>query len=280
MKYESSTVTVRGSRVIRVLSLGAGVQSSTLALMIAHGEIPMVDCAIFADTGAEPAGVYAWLDWLESKLPFPVYRVMHKDGLLENIKASIKGRRFARVPFYTESQTSAGGTLQRQCTREFKVSPITQKLRQLCGLAKGQRAGKAVRVTQYLGISWDEIHRMKPSREAWIKHEWPLIDLKMTRTHCLQWMAAKGYPMPTKSACTFCPYHNDALWRDMKLNDGPSWEQAVEVDRMIRSGVRGTNQKLYLHRSMKPLEEVDFRNAEDFGQIDAFGNECEGMCGV
>jgi hypothetical protein len=47
------------------LSLGAGVQSSTLALMAAHGEItPMPVAAIFADTQAEPASVYRWLDWL------------------------------------------------------------------------------------------------------------------------------------------------------------------------------------------------------------------------
>ena len=59
-----------------ILSLGAGVQSSTLALMAAHGEItPMPDCAIFADTMGEPAEVYKWLDWLEKQLPFPVYRV-------------------------------------------------------------------------------------------------------------------------------------------------------------------------------------------------------------
>jgi len=37
---------------LRALSLGAGVQSTTLALMAAHGEVgPMPDCAIFADTG-------------------------------------------------------------------------------------------------------------------------------------------------------------------------------------------------------------------------------------
>lgn len=37
---------------LRALSLGAGVQSTTMALMAAHGEIgPMPDCAIFADTG-------------------------------------------------------------------------------------------------------------------------------------------------------------------------------------------------------------------------------------
>ena len=42
---------------LRVLSLGAGVQSTTLALMIEKGEIPMVDCAIFADTMGEPKKV-------------------------------------------------------------------------------------------------------------------------------------------------------------------------------------------------------------------------------
>ena len=38
---------------LRILSLGAGVQSSTLALMIEKGKIPMVDAGIFADTQAE-----------------------------------------------------------------------------------------------------------------------------------------------------------------------------------------------------------------------------------
>ena len=61
---------------LRVLSLGVGVQSSTLALLAARGEVgPMPDCAIFADTGAEPRKVYTWLDWLETQLPFPVHRV-------------------------------------------------------------------------------------------------------------------------------------------------------------------------------------------------------------
>lgn len=266
---------------MRVLSLGAGVQSSTLALMIAAGELPMIDCAIFADTGAEPAGVYQWLDWLEQRLPFPVHRVMHKDGLLENIRRSVEGGRCAGAPFYTTSDTERGaGSLRRQCTSEFKIQPITQKLRELCGLSKGERAGKAVRVIQYIGISLDESLRMRPSRNAWIEHQWPLIELKMSRMDCLAWMAAHQYPLPAKSACTFCPYHNDALWRDMKLNDPASFAQAVSVDEMIRGGVRGTKQNLYLHRSLKPLVDVDFRNAADFGQIDAFNNECEGMCGV
>lgn len=44
--------------MLNIISLGAGVQSTTMALMAAHGEIePMPDCAIFADTKVEPAAV-------------------------------------------------------------------------------------------------------------------------------------------------------------------------------------------------------------------------------
>ena len=58
---------------LRILSLGAGVQSSTLALMIEKGEVPMVDAAIFSDTFGEPKAVYEWLEWLKKQLSFPIY---------------------------------------------------------------------------------------------------------------------------------------------------------------------------------------------------------------
>jgi hypothetical protein len=251
-----------------------------MALMAAHGEItPMPDAAIFADTGAEPKGVYAWLDWLEKQLPFPVYHVMKDQGLRENIIGSIVGGRMASPPFFTESKNS-GGMLRRQCTNDFKIQPIRKKVRELLGLEKGERAGSAVLCTQWIGISTDEAQRMKPSQDKWSEHRWPLIEMNMSRLQCLAWMEAKSYPQPAKSACTFCPYHDDLLWRDMKNNDPESFADAVEIDRIIRNGVRGTTQKLYLHKSLKPLEDVDFRTAEDAGQLSMFGNECEGMCGV
>ena len=268
--------------MLNIISLGAGVQSSTMALMAVHGEImPMPDCAIFADTGAEPKRVYEWLDWLEVKLPFPVYRVMHKEGLLSNILSTGPGR-FVSVPFFTDSHN--GGMTRRQCTREFKVEPIERKVRELVGLAKGQRAPKEILATQYIGISLDEISRMKPSRTHWIEHRWPLIEKEITRDGCLEWMRSHGYPKPGKSSCTFCPYHEEGMWRDMKINDPEAFKQAAEVDRHIRSGTasvaRGMKGQLYLHRSLKPLDQVDFRSAEDAGQLSMFGNECEGMCGV
>jgi hypothetical protein len=272
--------------VIHVISLGAGVQSSTMALMAKHGEIsPMPDAAIFADTKAEPRRVYEWLAWLEMQLPFPVYRVVHKEGLLANIMSTeVNGskERFISVPFFTSSHH--GGMTRRQCTREYKVQPIEKKVRQLVGLAPGQRAPKRILAVQYIGISLDEATRMKPSRTHWINHRWPLIEMRMTRSDCLVWMRENGYPEPAKSSCTFCPYHNAQMWRDIKDNDPESWQQAVEVDRHIRSGVasvaRDLHAELYLHRSLKPLEEVDLSTAEERGQLNLFENECEGLCGV
>lgn len=91
----------------RFLSLGAGVQSSTLALMIAHGEIEPVDAAIFADTQWEPSHVYDWLDWLEKQLPFPVYRVTH--GNLRTDTLAKGGRKSGRHPLaYDNAERGSG----------------------------------------------------------------------------------------------------------------------------------------------------------------------------
>lgn len=262
-----------------VLSLGAGVQSSTLALMMAAGELEAPDCAIFADTQAEPGAVYRWLDWLEQQLPFPVYRVS-KGSLRDYTLNAIAGGRFVNPPFFTSNDSGGKGMLRRQCTREFKIEPIHKKLRELVGLKPRQRAPRETLVMQFIGISLDEAQRMKPAREHWIENRWPLVDLGMTRMHCLEWMRSHGYPLPTKSACTFCPYHDDRTWRDMKAGDPDSWADAVRIDEAIRGGFRGTHQRLYVHQSLRPLVDVDLRIAEDFGQVDAFANECEGLCGV
>ena len=261
--------------MINILSLGAGVQSTTMALMAAHGELtPMPDYAIFADTGAEPWHVYDQLDFLEEALPFPVLRVMEGQGL----NAAIRGDgRLATPPFFTESK-DGGGMLWRQCTSEYKVKPIERKIRELLGLKKGQRAPQEIAVTVWMGISSDEVQRMKPNPKHYIENRWPLIEKGMYRWSCLEWMEKNEYPLPKKSACYFCPYHDDKTWLDIKQNDPDAWDDAVKVDGLIRDGVRGTTQRLFLHSSMTPLADVDLDPDRD--QVDMFGNECEGMCGV
>ena len=260
---------------MHVISLGAGVQSTTMALMAAHGEIePMPDAAIFADTGWEPRAVYEHLAWLEGVLPFPVHRVTSgnlRDDVMTGENST--GHAFATLPLYVRDLTGARKSvmLRRQCTREYKVKPLNVKLRELGATHKTP-------ATTWLGITVDEAQRMKPSRVKYSVHRWPLVESRMTRHDCLVWMARNDYAEPPRSACVGCPFHSDAEWRAIRDNR-ETWADAREVDGAIRHLPR-IEGEAYLHRQLVPLDEVDLSTEEDRGQLSLWGNECEGMCGL
>lgn len=264
---------------MRFLSLGAGVQSSTLALMIAQGELEPVDCAIFSDTHWEPRAVYDWLDWLERQLPFPVYRVTAgnlRDGILESKNTT--GGRFATVPWFITNPDGTPGMGRRQCTSEYKLKPLVQKKRSLVGLEKGQRAPRGeVLCETLIGISVDEVFRVKSSDEPWNVNRWPLIDKRMSRFDCLAWMERNGFPQPPKSSCLGCPFHSNAQWREIKA-DPQAWADVLEIDAAIREPVRGQRGQQFMHAERKPLADVDIDGAD--AQGDLFQNECLGMCGL
>ena len=105
----------------------------------------------------------------------------------------------------------------------------------------------------------------------------------MSRHDCLRWCERHGYPTPPKSACTFCPYHSDAQWRALRDDDPESFADAVAIDQAIRNGIGPrlpNGGGWFVHRSCVPLADVDLSTLADHGQLDLFGNECEGMCGV
>jgi len=270
------------SKVLTVISLGVGVQSSTMALMSAKGVLPKVDCAIFADTGFEPDYVYKYLEYLKEQLPFPVY-VVNNGNIKEDIKDWIKlDKRMPTAPFFTKNrQTGKKGMLMRQCTNDYKIIPVARKIRELVGLTRGMHFPKDKFVEQWFGISLDEIVRMKLSNKKYLINHYPLIDLKMTRDHCLKWMKDNNYLLPEKSACICCPYHSDSFWQEMKDTKPNEFKQAVEYDAFIRQGNTKIKDELYLHRSCVPLDKVEFKKISKDNNLDfGFNNECEGMCGV
>lgn len=254
-----------------------------MSLMAACGEItPMPVAAIFADTQAEPASVYRWLDWLEKELPFPVHRVTKGD--LQAISLTLRKRKDAEthwaktlIPSYIKNPDGTRGIMQRACTYDFKVVPLTRMA------LKIMKQHEAQSVVQWIGISVDEIYRMKPSRDERIEHRWPLVDLRISRERCKQWMESNGYPEPPRSACVFCPYHNDREWRRLRDEEPDAWFRAVRFEKdlqAIKKQTDNTKGVPFLHNSLIPLEQIDFSTEEERGQMGLFGNECEGMCGV
>lgn len=240
--------------------MGAGVQSSALLIMSDRGDcgIPKADVAVFADTQDEPKWVYENVERLRSLVSIPIVTVTK--GQLSQAGS----RSF--VPFFTQG----GGMTRRKCTSEFKIGPIQKWAR-----VNGATAKKPF--TAMLGITVDEAHRMKPSLVKYIENTYPLVNAALGRLYCVHYFERLGLPVPQKSACVFCPYHSDSYWKSLKQNAPEEWARAVEYDERIRdSRAAGIKHPCYLHKSEKPLAEVDLQE----NQMEFFGNECAGVCGV
>ncbi len=279
----------------RILSLGAGVQSTTLYLMACQGVIEPFDFAIFADTQEEPEAVYSHLSYLREHGSIPIL-VRTAGKLGDDLQAGVyckNGTRFASIPAFTcAPEDKEVGMTRRQCTREYKLAVIERTIRrEIIGLAPRQRMPKGVSITQAIGISLDEIGRSRRKRfvehPPWQVFGFPLLSLRMTREECKTWLAERGnlpYEVP-RSSCIFCPMQNDAEWLNIKAHP-KEWARAVEIDEVLRAPGNVVNRKMdkpmYLHRSCVPLSEAKLRAPRDPREQLAlsFYGECTGMCGL
>lgn len=258
------------SEPIHIISLGAGVQSSTMALMAAAGEItPMPTFAVFADTGDEPKEVYAWLERLRDMLPFRV-KIAHRDPINGKLSDNLFQWDHSQIPAYFRNEDGSIGIGKRQCTKHWKIVPVHRKIRDATNTQRQQLPPGFV--TLWQGISIDEVSRAKDSREQWITHRFPLLEKRMSRNDCASWLRSRGLEAP-KSACVYCPYRGTLQWRKSKQNPS-EWQLITKIDAQLNE--RGE----YLHQSCVPINEVDFSTEEERGQLSMFNNECEGLCGV
>ena len=271
-----------GKKHIHVLSYGGGTQSTALLLMALKGEINGVipDYIIFSDTGWEPSSIYEWIDKVNMHIKEKYNReiIFTNGGNIRTdlINAVKTGQRVASLPFFTKDDDGSKGMVMRQCTGEYKIDPVKRKIRELLGYKPRQQVKEVVHM--WKGISVDEMQRMKPIADKWIEAEHPLIEVSdMDRSNCIAYVEREGLGTPAKSSCIGCPFHDNQTWLDLKRNDPKSFEDACYIDEMIRNMPK-LKSKCYLHKSCKPLREVDLN--EDQLTIDDFINECEGMCGI
>ncbi len=266
---------VKPNPEMKVIALGMGMQSTALYLMSSMGEFERADYAVFSDPGAEHKDTYKLLDWLldwkdkNNGIPLIINK---KQNLLNDVlnQQNLYGGKWASIPAFSES----GGMVRRQCTNDYKILPVIKSMREIYGLKKHKRMPLT---EMWLGITIDEAQRMKVNQNPRIINRYPFLELMMNRSDCRYFMEKNGFPIPVKSACVFCPYHSNSMWKDMKKENDLAWEIILSVDKAIRdSSQRGESDKLYLHRSCKPIDEIDF----DENQIDMFDNECDGHCGL
>jgi hypothetical protein len=261
-----------------------------------YAQVGLIGHAIFADTQDEPQAVYDHLGWLVEQCR-PHFQVLVRskgclgDNLVNGINAD--GLRFVSIPAFVKGPEREGMT-KRQCTQEYKIEVIERAIRyDILGLAPRQRIPKEIQIEQIFGLSYDEpgrIARVKMRRDTdQIETIFPLFEMEMTRGSCLTWLKKQNIPHTVpRSACVYCPYHDNAEWRWIRDNDPEGWKRAVQIDEAIRDhdsvSQKAMVRPLYVHRSCVPLAEADLdtideRDTKKGQLLFWFNQECDGLCG-
>jgi len=177
-----------------VISYGGGIQSTALVVLsVSEGwdvdEIVHVDL-LDAESPATREYVRYFREWLQREYGRDITvieRNMYRD-MLDNPG-------FTPVPWHGRREKFM---LKRQCTRQYKVQPLTRYLYDWYP--------DCIRLM--LGISVDEYHRMRDSSASRIEHVYPLVDRRLTRWQCRDIIERVGLVVPSKSSCWFCPYRS------------------------------------------------------------------------
>lgn len=262
---------------IRVISLGAGVQSSTMMFLAFDGVIKDVDAAIFADTGNEPKAVYEYLDLLKKKVgsKIPIYVVskgnIYDDAIADKVPGTTKG--FPTMPLFIRNSKGGRSMGMRQCTNDYKIQPLYKKIRELVGVKSMKNKSAEI----LMGISYDEQQRAKTPRLQWPVHVYPYLNAEITRQDCLEYYDSKDLGTPPRSACIVCPYKTDKEWYETKKNQD-EWQMAVDFDEKVRNI---NDKENYVHPSLKPLKDFPYDDSKLKEYVPSLSmDECEGMCGL
>jgi len=105
----------------------------------------------------------------------------------------------------------------------------------------------------------------------------------MTRASC-EHLLKDWVPHRTpRSACVYCPLHDDAEWLQVKQVP-EDWSLATSVDEALRdpsiveNGRRANRMPMFLHLSLQPLVQIDFGDHPRESWV-GFRIECSGACG-
>ena len=260
-----------------------------MCLMAEAGHFgPRPDYAIFADTHWEPQAVYKTLHWLRKQVSFPIIVTDNGRSLKEDVMNGVnaQGQPWLTIPAYLADRDGNGAGINwRQCTKNYKLNPIRKKVQELLGATPREVLADTTWVEMWLGITTDEIARVKTSRHWWIGHRYPFVDeLAMTRQDCLNWFET-NYPdhQLSRSACIACPFHSSRNWMDVRDSDPEAFAEVVKLDASLRTGQHNAGRmfrkQAYLHHRRIPLLEA-LEQDELVRETNQFINECEGHCGL
>ncbi len=245
---------------MRLLSFGGGVQTSACTVLLVHSEIEPVDFIVMADTGGETPETYDHVSLMADYLKAHglELQIVRQHG--PSLESWVLTR---STPIPVRSADSFG---KRQCTNKWKIEPVKRFARE----------HGAKTLDTLLGISTDEIYRVKPDRAKWITRLYPLIELGLSRSDCRAILAKEGLPEAPKSACFYCPLQGMDRWRWLNSEHPDLFERTEAMEAAINSR---SDKPKYLTSRLVPIRELVTASAMlPFGASET--EECEGVCFV
>lgn len=246
---------------LTTISYGGGVQSTAMLVLACQGRLGyQVTDALFANVGDDSEHP-ATLQYIrDTASPFAAthgitVHELHRtrrDGTKETLYGRLmtdtaKGRVSDAIPV----RGRTGMPMGRACTADFKIKVVGKWLKQHGATADNP-------ATVCIGISTDEIIRASNKRTMpYERPVYPLLDLGLDRSACIEVIRNAGLPVPPKSSCYFCPFHRPQMWSEMR-RDEPElfWKSAaIEANMNERRAAIGRD-PMYLTRFGKPLPDA------------------------
>ena len=264
---------------MKILSCGAGMQSTALALiscankLIQDGKanefnftyeerVPIYDAVMFCDLGLEPAWVYSQVRFIEEAckwagIPFYVL----KSDLYEDYSKNFGNSRVVSIPFWSIDENGKKGKMMRNCTLDYKINIMQKFAREhLFGYAKGQRTKpEDIKAHEmHLGFSKEEERRCKENPHKMFVNKFPLCDMGLTRADNYAYIK-DVWGLETKaSACCFCPFHTNYFFGYIKKNNKEEYEKTVVFDQMLEEQQPNTKirSELFISKSRKRIKDL------------------------
>lgn len=200
---------------MKVLSLGAGVNSTAILVKKAQGD-PNYDFdeAIIADTGEESRKTYEFIKEVIKpyceKYNIKLTILKASESLSEHCKKRgiIPSRNFG------------------WCRDKFKIQLIRKYLKNTY-----PNLWKSKDIETIIGFCVGEEKRVKGYKAITAKYSFPLYRMGVNRRGCVKIIQDSGLPIPPKSGCDICPHQPLESWIALYNNDPEAYARAEELEK-------------------------------------------------
>lgn len=269
---------------LKILSCGAGQQSTALALMSCenalygldrHPLIPVYDAILFCDLGGERKWVYQQVIFIADickRAGIPFFVLKDRNLWMDYMK-NYGRNRVCTIPFWSINEDGKKGKMTRHCTIDYKIIQMQNYIRwNMLGYRKGQHTKQEdIQAHEmHIGFTSEERQRIFDSKHKMFINKYPMVDMGITRADNYAYVR-EFWGMETKgSACLFCPFHTNYFFWECKNSCPEDYNTVTQFEELLERGygnpnarIGVPNSKVYISRSRKRIKDLVQEECQD-----------------